>query len=537
MYNIKSTITLLLFLTLSFAYSQEFIKTKNDSSINSNLPQDLINVLEPSDYFFIPANVGISENNPIKSDADTLPMIFNEVHDVFYNMADWSQLSASWNDYILYLGNGADANTNWRGYTLSCYDKKGEMIWKKTYADSSIQMMQANDIYIHTNGDIFIGGITYRNSTTKYDRFISKIDANGDIVLFREFSDETSNYLQDIKQYSGDTLMILSGVRTQSQSIYNRTQISLISLDGDILHTYIGDSDLAYPYELTKYQGKLIVGGHVRTDPGESFNYRIFFKIYDMDLNLLDYNQPNITTNEYYKNLTIVGDNLLLTSVITYRPPPGNQHKWRTNLAYLNSNYDPVGRKYIGPYSIHANIGGPSVLLNEEYIVTPIILGESYLYIHDLEKNEICHFLVEMPDNQMFIYNINGIAAIPPGHIAGTGFTAQNDATQDQWNYLSEDIEYVISDYCNDVAINEIEYSNDHQYYIHLSSDKVLNIKNLKFTAEHAQVYIYDLKGNRLLEEMIADEIQIDVKHFSSGLYLVKIFNHQRMETHKVIIN
>lgn len=118
---------------------------------------------------------------------------------------------------------------------------------------------------------------------------------------------------------------------------------------------------------------------------------------------------------------------------------------------------------------------------------------------------------------------------LPPYNYIAFKVRASNSCGFSEW------LEYYVEviDNCGTEAYNSfMVYPNP--------ASEILTIKNkkTKLTKNENNVYkLYDYDLKLILEGVLNDQIKINISNYKKGKYILKIFSHQKSETHNIIFN
>ena len=191
------------FILLSFlaivSYSQNIKRLKKESILKpGDRNYSWFAPLSPDDQEYYTQQGGHGSLDS-RSIADTISLEFNYMDDIIIGQSDWGHRSLSWNQHIIYLGNGLVDSTERRGFSLICYDTLGNEIWRNIIEDSNYYVIQGNDLLALNDNYFYVGGIIYNENLVPWDRFLAKFDINGDTVFFKTYLDTASNFLVDME--------------------------------------------------------------------------------------------------------------------------------------------------------------------------------------------------------------------------------------------------------------------------------------------------------------------------------------------------
>lgn len=119
----------------------------------------------------------------------------------------------------------------------------------------------------------------------------------------------------------------------------------------------------------------------------------------------------------------------------------------------------------------------------------------------------------------------------------GDGFIASIDCDDNDPNIhpnAEDDVEEGIDKNCDrQVTLSLVEHNHHHQHNtdIHIMNNPTSNYIELDAQPSNYEAVLYDLKGNKILEEKNNPK-SIAVTHLTDGVYLLKITNHQTNQVH-----
>lgn len=470
---------------------------------------------------------------------DTIPLLYNFQDDIIAGNDDWGHKCIPWNNGILILGNGLIDSTTRRGFSLVYYDTLGNKIWDRVYSNPEYPVLQGNDIISFNDSSFFVGGIIYKETVTPWDKFLTKLDAEGDTVFFKAYIDSASNFLVDMEKYSEDTLLILSAWQADINEEYCKIVIELADTNGNIILSAENASDIKYQDQIIVHNNFIYVGGTKKTSPGSNYHVKVFINRYDMNLNYLGSVTPSWTLNEYFTSLTTLNDNLFLTSGITHYYPPDPRLYYIPNISRLNYLGGIIDTNLFGPASIFNPLVGYTINVGDELLATVMYSSNMEIYFHDANLNPLCNYIVKLPSITLDDASIHDITFVPPDKIAGTGVTymfSQED-TEDQWNFLTEDIFSFVYSNCIYTGDEEIpETTGLFRVYPTISNSRIF-IKKKDNKPEKIILQLFDLNGKLCLAKEFFNETDIDVSPFASGFYLILLSIDGSAESHKIIID
>jgi hypothetical protein len=468
--------------------------------------------------------------------------VFNNRDDVFDDNIDSGTKVRYYNDGILYMGFCYDS-TQTEGTTVSFYDTLGNFKWKKVIFYPPYRGIQGNDIISLNNGSFYIAGVAWKDTVTQWDIFLAKFDVNGDTIFFKIYSDSVNSWAMNMVQFDADTILLLSDYQISDGDHLVKILLSKIDSVGNFIVTDSSDFALKAGYQVLKAPGnKIYVGGTMPTD-SISYYVKVFIKVYDYNLNNIETWYPSLDTNEYFDQMVLWNNNLFVTSsVTTYYPPNQNYGSfYQCRLGKIDTT--------LGKYDTFNQFGRihywtaerPPLVLNDNYLLLPFSgQPDSVIDFIDTNLTLVCQTKLKCPS----VIDISGEqtlydAQILPGKkLAGTGYLVPplTDTTQwqDTWNFLTENLEDYINANCNSTSIEE--YANENLFFISPNPTSNNFTVHLTSAPQNSRLEIFNMVGEKIYEQVInREEITIDLKS-SPGIYLINVFNAEKVSIGKIIL-
>ena len=458
---------------------------------------------------------------------DTIPLIYNQQKDVFTGN-DMGKGILYWNNSILSYGIGVIDSLNQRGFSITNQDTLGNIIWEKVFTSPHYDYFQPNDILSFNDNSFYLAGIIVGDQLTAYDRFLMKLDQNGDSIFFRTYIDEQSNFLLDLEMYSIDRLLFLSAEQEVMYDEYVKTTIELVDTCGNIITSNNSNYKKIYPRKFIFHNAKIFVGGDRIT---ESDHIEVYIDIYDTTLCYMNTSYPSTTLNERFRDFTSVNNDLFLTSDVTsyFYPDPRPHHQ--ISISKLDNNGQYLHSNAFGPSTIHWPNTAGTINVNNNYLLTYVNCHDiiTRLHFHDLQLGHLCGYDVEWPWWGLQFAWIHDISLTPSNKVAGIGSTYRY-GSRDQWSFLTVDAVNFLENNCIYVELNELSFHNNNNWFYPNPATNHITI-----AAEYNELNIYNMLGQRVMHNNEYKK-HVDLLTFEFGLYIVEIVDKDGRSRVKLII-
>lgn len=443
--------------------------------------------------------------------------------------------SIPWNEGILYLGNGKVSNKNQNyGFSLIHYDLYGNKAWEKVYQFPAINSIKAISIGSFDGNYLYVAGNVIDNLNS--DRFLCKLNLNGDTIFFKEYKELGFNRIVDLKILSPDSIVLLSAWKEQYNSEDIRTVVELVDANGVITKTTEDTLGIKNPVELIRHNDLLYVGGTLSINP-DSLKTKVYISRYDLNLEHLGITTPSLTEREYFFCFTKTDEHLLFTSRVHMETQDHNL--FRTNLSRVDQQGVLIDTNTFGPtdfsyyYASTTNIGN-------EFIATYVREDIPIVYFHDLQMNLLCNFLIDIPFNAPIFAVLENITALSSNLISGTGYIGYLTGSGvgiKQWNFLTEDMVTFIYNNCDLVILKE-NIQKPYNYRITQSfSNRTITVECLmNANSGNTELRFIDLNGRLVLSKEFKERTTINIQSLSKGLHILQLLNGGRFEVHKILI-
>ncbi len=468
--------------------------------------------------------------------------IINNRDDMFPGNPDSGVKPVFWNNGILYLGFCVDEQESRYGITLMFYDTIGNLNWSKKYLNPSYSVYSGYDILTYNNSSFYIVGACRETWNSNYQSLFIKYNNEGDSIFSIIYPDSANKAILCVDKFSEDTILLCSKW-DEDLSGDQKIVIEKVDTNGIVHDTYTSEYENINPEQILKTPSDLIlVAGRRITDYG---NIKVYINVYDLSLNYLYMVNPCQTPNEYFGGLTIMNNEVYMSSKIQVSNP---QPYWdRCKINRLSSLGYVQATTYIS--SVLWEIGLSNIItLNDNCMVVPIsswyLPHNSTFYFLDTNMSVICSTYIEyptFPDNKQWFGNI---APIPGNRIAGSGMFWPDpnypNLTQDHWNFLTTSVEDFINTNCNYPTTGEgvIEEKKDKLKIYPNPFRNTITIENNNEDLFDSYVIVYDCSGIIVFTSGINNEdLKINLNFLPKGLYFIRIFNEEFQEIRKIFKN
>ncbi len=474
--------------------------------------------------------------------------IFSNRDDNFPNNADSGIRPFFWNNGVLFLGFCVDLNTDDRGISLIFYDTLGNLQWTQRLFIPDYHLLQGNDIIFFNNNSFFVGGIVYQSGYNGFDVFYSKHDVNGDTIYCQIDHDLISRFLVDLYRFSDDQFLALSQWDNDSGGDSNRIIIEKLDTNLHIIQTHASESNLRYPNKIIKTPNdKIYVGGTRKTAAGPQFHAKVFIDIHDLELNYIQTKNYDLAINEFFGSFEVLHDVVFINYVITvFTPAP--RDVWQ--IARLNSNGMINSLTYVGPTDL--NIWSTSLVnINDSLIACGLntyYQEPFYVYFHDFNLTQVCSSYVHLPGVSSYDIWLADIAAVSNNKVSGTGYVFDdpsiNTDSQDQWNFLVDNVFNYININCNPPVVNVEEYTNNENF----TAEPMFNVFptcitdeiTIEYLNDHApgfQIRILNLQGENIITTSGFKYKKMHLNFIKKGIYIIHLTSERKHETLKIFKN
>ncbi|GEM_PF-1497351 len=224
------------------------------------------------------------------------------------------------------------------------YNLNGELVWNKSYGDSTSFLFNdfASDIELDRNGNIFVTGSKYIGEDSKSDYITLKYDSSGALIWDRTYNgtgtDTDEAYALTLDSSSN---VYVTGV---SSGGANRFDIATIKYNNNGIEqwvrTYNGlNFDDAGRYIESDKNGNIFVGGNTQV---ELFGKNVFTVLNYSESGILQWERKNVSTSAGNNNINGIridkNKNLIVGATIFN----GNTIKNDRLLIQYNSNGDSL---------------------------------------------------------------------------------------------------------------------------------------------------------------------------------------------------
>ena len=465
----------------------------------------------------------------------SLSFVYNKRDDISVGFPDSGLKPYYWNSGILTLGWCFDSTLSIEGTTITFSDTLGNINWKKVYFYPSSLVFDGMDIIALNNSSFYVVGGIYKDTINSYDSFFAKFDSNGDSLFVKQYTDTTNSAFIDIETFSSDTLLVLNPLQINYGDEYSQIGISKLDTAGNILHSSSSSFSLNGAYQIIKgSNNKIYVGGTRKTNPGSSYNLKVFINVYNYNLNQIATWNPSLTTNEYFQALNIWNNQLYLSSLVTVFDPPNQNDFLQCRFGKIN----PLS----GNYSSYTNIGAlqfggrigvfqPDVI-NNNVIAIPIVGGtRDSLYLVDTIPSLICHTSLEFTSTPTGEQTM-GIVVLPNKKIAGTGILS---APQDHWNFLTENMETYLVSNCGSTGVTEFNETKEIYNVYPTLFNEILTIKCIENCSGKFTATLFNGFGQEVVNALGSNELLLNTFNFQNGIYYLRIYGNNRYSVFKLI--
>ena len=463
-----------------------------------------------------------------------IPLTYNHFDSVPELYDEFGIKSIPWDEGVLCLGNGKGNNSADYSFSLIQYDLDGVKIWEKGYQFPTSNHIFAVDICSLNGNYLYVAG---NIESDKTDRFLCKLNQNGDTIFFRKYIVEGHNRIIDIEKFSLDTLMILSIWKAENNSNYIKTVIDLVDTNGNIVKTTESSMDFKNPEDIILYNDLIYVGGTMRILPDSLPDSKVYISRYDLNLNYLGFTTPSLTERESFFSFTKTADYLLFTSRITMQNSP--QYLYRTNISKINQQGALIDTNTFGPtdfayyYAKTTNVG-------DEFIVTNLTEDLPKMYFHNLQLDLLCNYLIDIPYNSPAFAALEEITAYSTSMISGTGYIGyfvENEMNIKQWNFSTDDLSTFLYENCNLVSLNENIHKQFDYRIVPTISNKTITIECLSNdNFGITEIRVIDINGRLVLSKEFNERTSINIQNFSKGLHILYLNKGGYFETHKLLV-
>lgn len=467
-----------------------------------------------------------------------IPLTFNHMDSVTGLYKEYGVKSIPWNNGVLYLGNGR-VNDRTQNYSFSLiqYSLDGNKIWEKAYQLPPFNSISAKAICPINENYLFVAGDILDNLNS--DRFLCKLNLNGDTIFFRKYIAEGYSSLIDMEILSPDTLMLLSFWKEEHNSDYIKTVIDLVDTNGNIIKTTEDSLDLKFPKDIIRYNDIIYVGGNLATHPDSLSYAKVYISRYDLNLEYLGTTTPSLTERESFFCFSKTNQNLLFTSRILMQTQTQTHDLYRTNISRVDQQGALIDTNTFGPtdfayyYAITKKIGN-------EFIVTYLREDISKIYFHDLQLNPLCHYQIDIPYVEPVYAALFNISVHSSNMISGTGsigYTTESGMKSKQWNLMTDDIVAFLYENCNLVVLQENMQPRFEYKVVQSFSNKTITIESISNNnAGPTEIRIIDLNGRLVMSKKFTKRTSINIHSFSKGLYILQLINAGSFESHKFLV-
>ncbi|MBC8320169.1 MAG: T9SS type A sorting domain-containing protein [Bacteroidetes bacterium] len=461
------------------------------------------------------------------------------------------------NGYLLIGKHGSNSvNYNW----LIKTDVNGEILWEKTFGDSSTNIMFADMAY-NDLGDLYLVGLTGYYNDESYDPLIMKLNACGEKQWCKVFVEDGINFSNALAVTpDGGVVAILC----QMGSIPFVDDICLAKFDiaGNLQWKYCYNSsdtaiygDFAWDITLASDGGFFISGEcnyqdpnnpsigwvkpfYIKTDSLGNFEWETVIHKEVSDVGGVAWSSVlNPASNYYYSSLSHY-----------YHPPFGDSPallKMDTNgdvvdiydLASLGSYGKMIEAKFITDTTIMAsavwgNIGRPKAVIIDT-------LGNIIHQANLLDNDRMAHTEVTFDNKLLFFTNMQDNNDQFDAYLFKLNQQLESDTVYNQlFNYDSLCVGQIVSDTIvqdgcglivglEEMYVSDINNRNKILIYPNPATNS-FKLKSEMFEVKGASIEIFDLFGQKIKTIKISNEqtkVEVNVKDWQKGLYLIQMQN------------